>query len=114
MNFTPGVSKTATTSMRLRARKSGIRNKAAINPQDIAKLYNPVLRAWIAYYGCYNKWALAPVFRHFNTALIVRARKKFKSIQSSKRKAANFMKNISKIQPKLFAHWEIGMVDMFV
>ncbi|WP_342265442.1 group II intron reverse transcriptase/maturase [Cardinium endosymbiont of Philonthus spinipes] len=113
MNFTPGVSNTAIKSMRLETRKSGIRNKAAIKLQDIAKLYNPVLRGWIAYYGKYNKWALAPVFRHFNTSLIAWARKKFKTLQSSKRKVVSFMKNISKIQPKLFAHWEIGMVDMF-
>lgn len=113
MNFTPGVSKTTIKSMRLQTRKSGIRNKVEIKLEDIARQYNPVLRGWIEYYGCYNKWALAPVFRHFNTTLIVWTRKKFKTLKSSKRKAANFMKNISKRQPELFVHWRIGMVDMF-
>lgn len=70
MNFTPGVSKTAIKTMQLQTRKSGLRNKTAIKLQDIAKLYNPVLRGWIAYYGCYNKWTLTSVFRNFNTTLI--------------------------------------------
>jgi len=113
MNFTPGVSRTAIKSMRLQTRESGIRNKSELKLEDIAKKYNPVLRGWIEYYGCYNKWALASVFRHFNTTLIAWARKKFKTLKSSKRKAANFMKNISKRQPCLFVHWRIGMVDMF-
>lgn len=113
MNLTPGVSKAAIKSMRLQTRKSVIRNKVEIKLEDIAKQYNPVPRGWIEYYGCYNKWALAPVFQHFNTTLIVWARKKFKTLKSIKRKAANFMKNISKRQPGLFAHWRIGMVDMF-
>ena len=99
--------------MRLQTRESGIRNKSELKLEDIAKKYNPVLRGWIEYYGYYNKWALASVFRHFNITLIAWARKKFKTLKSSKRKAASFMKNISKRQPSLFVHWRIGMVDMF-
>lgn len=113
INFTPGVSKSAIKSMRTTIRRKGLRNKTDMSLEEIAKLYNPIIRGWIEYYGSYNRWALSPVFRHFNTTLIAWARKKFKKLRTSKRKAATFMKNISKRQPELFAHWQIGMIDMF-
>lgn len=113
VNFVPAVSKTALKSMRAKVRKSDIRNRTDLSLVDIAKWYNPILRGWIEYYGCYSKSSLYPVFRHFNKTLVAWVRRKYKRYQRHKTKAGQFMERISKREPRMFAHWKIGMVGAF-
>jgi len=113
VSFTPAVSKAALKSMRAETRKRNFRNRTEINLKDIAKMYNPVLRGWIEYYGRYNRSSLYPVFRHFNKTLIAWAMRKFKRFKNRKTLAGIFIENISKKEPSLFAHWKIGMAGGF-
>nr|WP_253310032.1 group II intron reverse transcriptase/maturase [Rickettsia endosymbiont of Ceutorhynchus assimilis] len=113
MSFTPGVSKNAIKSMRAKIRRSNIRNRADKSLSDIAKEYNPILRGWIQYYGCYNRWAMSKVLRHFNLSLISWARRKFRKLKTNQRKAAAFIRNIAEREPQLFAHWQVGIVSTF-
>lgn len=113
MNFTPGVSKDAIKAMCNETRQSNIRNRTDINLEDIAKIYNPVIRGWIEYYGCYNKAALYPVLRHFNMTLVSWAKRKFKKLKASKAKAGVFIRNISKRNAGMFAHWKLGIACTF-
>lgn len=113
VNFTPAVSKVALKSMRAETRKWGIRNRTDLNLKDIANMYNPVLRGWIAYYGRYYRSGLYPVFRHFNKTLIAWAMRKFGRFRDRKTWASIFMEKISEREPSLFAHWKAGMVGAF-
>ena len=69
INFSPAVSREAATRMRqeMRRWKVHVRSDKAID--DLARMWNPVLRGWIQYYGRFYKSALYPVFRHFDTTL---------------------------------------------
>lgn len=113
VNFTPAVSKVALKSMRAETRKWDIRNRTDLNLKDIANMYNPVLRGWIAYYGRYYRSGLYPVFRHFNKTLIAWAMRKFGRFRNRKTWASIFMEKISEREPSLFAHWKAGMVGAF-
>jgi RNA-directed DNA polymerase len=113
VSFTPAVSKSALKSMRAETRKWNFRNRTDLNLRDIATMYNPILRGWIEYYGRYCRSGLYPVFRHFNKTLISWVMRKYKRFKDKKTRASIFIKEISKKETHLFAHWKIGMVGAF-
>jgi RNA-directed DNA polymerase len=113
INFTPAVSKSALKAMRAKTRKANFRNQSNLTLQDIARLYNPVLRGWLLYYGKFYPSALYPVLRHFNQTLVAWARRKYKKLARHKTRAGQFIENISKTQPNLFPHWQRGMIGAF-
>jgi hypothetical protein len=99
--------------MRTKIRQSNIRNRTDLELEDISNWFNPILRGWIEYYGCYYRSGLYPVFRHFNMTLIAWLRRKYKKFQRHKTKAGIFMEKIAKKELKLFAHWKAGMIGAF-
>lgn len=113
ISFTPAVSNTAIKSMRAKIRRQGLRNRTELSLNEIALRYNPVLRGWINYYGCYTRSALYPVLRHFNKTLVAWAMKKYKQFRGNKTKASNFMIKISEREPHLFIHWKQEMRGVF-
>jgi RNA-directed DNA polymerase len=114
VSFTPAVSKEAQKSMRAETRKRGFRNRADLSLEEIAQVYNPVLRGWIGYYARYCSREIDPVLGHFNEALIAWAMRKYKKLKGHKTKAAIFMRKIAEKEPKLFAHWDRGFIRAFV
>jgi RNA-directed DNA polymerase len=110
VGFSPAVSKSAQKSMRAETRKWGLRNRTDLSLEDIAHMYNPVLRGWMGYYGRYYSSALDPVLGHFNETLIEWAMRKYKKLRNRKTMAALFMHKIVRRDPKLFVHWNKGMI----
>ncbi|MET0006119.1 MAG: group II intron reverse transcriptase/maturase [Candidatus Thiodiazotropha sp.] len=113
VNFTPAVSKSALNSMRQTTRKLNYRSRSNLSLADIARLYNPILRGWLGYYGRYSPSAMYPVLRHFNLTLVAWAMKKFKRLRGHKIRASRFLKKVAKQCPYLFVHWQRGMVGDF-
>ncbi len=113
VSFTPAVSKVALKSMRAETRRRNFRNRTDIDLKEIAKIYNPVLRGWIEYYGKYYRSSLYPVFWHFNKTLVMWVMRKYKRFKGHKTRASNFLEKLSEKEPQLFAHWKIGMVGSF-
>ena len=113
VSFSPAVSKTAQKSMRAETRKRGLRNRADLSLNDIANIFNPILRGWIGYYGHYSRSSLYPVLRHFNNMLVAWAVAKYKKFRGHKTQASIFLQKIAERQPTLFEHWKIGMVGAF-
>ncbi len=87
VSFTPAVSKQAVTVMRLRTRKLNYRNRMELSLADIARLHNPILRGWLAYYGKFSRSAMYPVLRHFNKTLVAWAMRKYKRLKGHKIRA---------------------------
>ena len=112
VGFTPAVSPSALKAMRQEVRRRGLRNRSDLSLEEISRLYNPVLRGWLAYYGRYCPSAMAPVLRHFNKALVAWARRKYKRVRGPER-AVRFVHRLAKRQPCLFVHWQRGMVAGF-
>ena len=80
-----------------------LRSDKAID--DLARMWNPVLRGWIQYYGRFYKSALYPVFRHFNDLLVRWAMRKYKRLRRHRRRAAHWLVEVAGREPRLFAHW---------
>lgn len=110
LGFNPAVSKTAQKAMRAETRRRNFRNRTELSLKDIARIYNPVLRGWLEYYGKFHKSAMYPVLNHFNKTLALWARRKYKKLAGHKTRSTNFIERISKREPSLFAHWKIGMI----
>ena len=112
VGFTPAVSRSALKKMRAEIR--WFRRRSDFSLSEIARLLNPKLRGWMAYYGQYYPSAMYAVWRHFNTTLVAWAMQKFKSLRRRKTRAGRFMERIAERDPSLFYHWSIGMVGVFV
>ena len=107
INFTPAVSTEAMTKMRQEMRRWQLprRSDKAIN--DLARMWNPVLRGWILYYGRFYQSELYPVFRHFNDLLVRWAMRKYKRLRRHHRRAAHWLVEVAGREPRLFAHWHL-------
>jgi RNA-directed DNA polymerase len=109
VGFTPAVSDEAKKAMRTATRQRNWRNRTELSLNEIARLFNPVLQGWLNYYGRYCCSGLNTVWRHFNQTLVSWIMSKYKSLKGHKRKAARFLGEIMKRDPKLFAHWQKGI-----
>ena len=72
---------------------------------NLAMMYNPIIRGWINYYGSYCKTVLYQVFKYLDVVLSRWAKRKYKRIKRRQRRAIHWVKRIIIRQPDLFAHW---------
>jgi RNA-directed DNA polymerase len=113
VSFTPAVSATALKTMRQTTRTWNFRNRTDLSLRDISRMYNPILRGWLEYYGRFCPSALYPLLRHFNKTLIAWAMRKYRRLKGHKTRASLFIEGIAKRHPGLFIHWRRGMVGAF-
>ena len=85
--------------------KLHLRSDKAID--DLARMWNPVLRGWIQYYGRFYPSALHPVFRHLDTTLARWAMRKFKRLRRHRRRAVHWLGGVARREPRMFAHWQL-------
>ena len=107
VNFSPAVSNKATKSIRKTMREWRLHLRSDKSLEDLAGMFNPVLRGWINYFKHYYKSAMYPTFQHFNRILAKWAMRKYKRLRKHKRRAQHWIARIAEKQPKLFAHWQL-------
>ena len=107
INFSPAVSNQAATKMRREMRRWRLHLRSDKALDDLAHMWNPVLRGWINYYGKFYKSALHPVFRHLNRTLIRWASRKYKRLRGHQRRAEHWLGGVARREPRLFAHWHL-------
>ena len=107
VNFSPAVSKPAATKIRCAMKRWRLHLRSALALDDLARLWNPVLRGWINYYGRFYKSALRPVFRQLNHSLTRWAMRKFKRLRRRPRQAQYWLGRVARREPRMFAHWDL-------
>lgn len=110
INFTPAASNKACKAMRQTIRNWRIHLKPDKELVDISRMFNPVIRGWINYYGRFYKSGLYQVLRHMNKALVHWIRRKYKKLTRHKKRAEHWLGRIARQIPQLFAHWEMGIL----
>ena len=113
VSFTPAVSKEARKAMRATTRATNLRNRTDLSLEQIAERFNPILTGWIEYYGKYCRSELNSVLTHFNSTIVWWLMHKYEKFKRHKIKAGNFLADIAKRNPTMFAHWKIGIVAAF-
>ena len=66
-----------------------------------SRMFNPKIRGWLQYYGRYY----APTCR----SLARWAYRKYKKLRGHLRRATHWVARISRRDPGLFAHWQLGV-----
>lgn len=110
INFTPGVSRKASKAMRNEIRQWRMHLKPDKEIDDLSRMFNPVIRGWINYYGRFYKSELYSVLRHMNRALVHWARRKYKRLSRRRRRAEHWLGGIARRSPWLFVHWKMGIL----
>lgn len=107
-SFCPGVSHKGAQEMRRTMRRNWkIARRTDKELSDLANMFNPIMRGWIAYYGRFYRSALVPVFRPLDDALMRWAQRKYKRFQGHTRRTWDWLRAIAARQPRTFAHWAI-------
>jgi RNA-directed DNA polymerase len=110
INFTPAVSNKSCKAIRQVIRGWRIHLKPDKELIDISRMFNPAIRGWINYYGCFYKSGLYPVLHKLNRAIIHWARRKYKRLARHRRRAEYWLGGIARREPQLFAHWQMGIL----
>ena len=105
VSFLPAVSDEAAKSMRRTIRGWRIHLMTERSIEDLACMFNPVIRGWINYYSQFYKSALYPILKQLNHALQRWAYRKYKKLHGRKRKALHLLQRIAKQLPRMFVHW---------
>ncbi len=109
INFSPAVSDKAGKAMRaeIRSWQLHLRSDKAI--EDLSRMFNPIIRGWLQYYGRYYRSALYPIMRQLDRSLARWAYRKYKKLRGHLRRATHWIARISLRDPRLFAHWQMGV-----
>jgi len=109
INFSPAISDKAGKAIReeIQSWKLPLRSDKAI--EDLSRMFNPKIRGWLQYYGQYYRSALYPYMRQLDRSLAQWAHRKYKKLRGHLRRAQHWIARISRRDPKLFAHWQMGV-----
>jgi len=108
VGFNPAVSNKAVKAIRETIRSWNLIRRTRETLEDFARMYNPVIRGWINYYGSYCKSALYRTLWHLDRVLSRWARRKYKRIRAGQRRAQHWLKRIIRREPGLFVHWQFA------
>jgi RNA-directed DNA polymerase len=109
INFSPAISNEAVKSIQETVRSWKLHRRSDKDITDLARMYNPIIRGWINYYGSYYKSALYRVFLQLVRALMRWAMRKYKRLRGHPQGATHWFGRIAQREPNLFAHWQMGM-----
>lgn len=77
--------------------------------EDLSRMYNPVIRGWIRYYGRFYKSELYNVLRYIDRQLVRWAKWKYKKLARGQLQATHWLGKVARRQPALFLHWQMGI-----
>jgi group II intron reverse transcriptase/maturase len=107
INFSPAISNKAAKAIRQEVRGWRLQLRSDKDLDDLARMFNAVIRGWINYFGAYYKSALYPTLLHIDRKLARWATRKFKRLRRHRRRAEQWLRRIARRQPGLFAHWRL-------
>jgi len=109
INFSPAVSDKAVKAIRAEIRSWNLHLRSDKAIDDLSRMFNPILRGWLQYYGRYYRSALYPPMRQLDRSLARWAYRKYKQLRRHLRRATHWVARLSRRDPKLFAHWQMGV-----
>lgn len=110
INFSPGVSNKAAKKMRDKVKKWRIALCSDKTLEDLSRIFGPAIRGWINYFKHFYKSAMYPTLRNINRILVRWAKRKFKRLRNHTRRARYWLAKVARREPKLFAHWQLGIL----
>lgn len=109
INFTPAVSNKSKKAMRQAVHNWRMHLKPDKTLEDLSRMFNPIIRGWVNYYGRFYKSELYSVLVYINQALVRWVQRKFKKFEHHQRQAIYWLGMIARRDSKLFVHWQMGI-----
>jgi RNA-directed DNA polymerase len=109
-SFIPAVSNKAIKAIQQKIHDWRLHLMSDKTLADISHMYNPKIRGWANYYGSFYKSGMYSVYYHINRALIRWAMRKFKKLRAHKLRTCNWLGRMARQEPKLFEHWQMGIL----
>jgi RNA-directed DNA polymerase len=105
--FLPAVAPGKLTDMSRKAASWRLHRRTTSTLDDLAEDVNPVLRGWLNYFTEFYPSAVIPIGKRMDRHLMRWARRKYKRLKRSDKRAWAWLKGVRKRAPDLFAHWEL-------
>ena len=112
INFSPAISNQAAKAIRDTFRSWRLPKRSDKAIEDLSRMFNPIIRGWLQYYGRYYRTALFPTWRGLDRDLALWAKRKYKKLRHHHRRARHWITRLSRREPELFAHWQMGARGM--
>jgi RNA-directed DNA polymerase len=104
-SFLPAVSPEKLTLMSRRVSSWRIHRRVNLTLDDLAPGINQVLRGWLAYFTAFYSTAVSPLCQRIDRHLVRWARKKYRRLERSDKRARAWLEGVRSRAPELFVHW---------
>ena len=104
--FLPAVSPEKLTAMSRRVSSWRIHRRVNLTLDDLAPGINQVLRGWLAYFTAFYSTAVSPLCQRIDRHLVRWARKKYRRLERSDKRARGWLEGVRSRAPELFVHWK--------
>lgn len=105
VGFNPAVSSKALKRMGLVIRRWNLHRRSDKSLADLGRMFNPIIRGWINYFGWVNKSAMVEMFKRLNLRLARWAMSKYKKLRGHRRRARHWIRQYLIHNADTFAHW---------
>lgn len=108
VGFTPAISNKAAKAMRDEICRWKLHLRSDRSLEEISRLYDPIIRGWVNYYGKYFRTNLYKALHPLHVILMKWAMRKYKRLKGRRRCANRWILGIRRRTPYLFAHWQLA------
>ncbi len=105
--FLPAVAPGKLTDMSRKAAAWRLHRRTNLTLDDLAEEVNPVLRGWLNYFTVFYSSAVIPIGKRMDRHLMRWARRKYKRLKRSEKRARAWLTGVRKRAPDLFVHWAL-------
>lgn len=105
--FQPAASRERVTEFSRKMHDKRLHRRSNQTLNDLAADINPEVAGWLTYFTAFYVTAVIPPARRIDHHLVRWARRKYKRLKRSDRKAWAWLKGVRKRDPELFAHWKL-------
>jgi RNA-directed DNA polymerase len=105
--FLPAVAPGKLTDMSRKVASWRLHRRTTWNLDGLAGEVNPVLRGWLNYFTVFYPSAVIPLSKRIDCHLVRWARRKYKRLEHSDKRARAWLRGVRQREPDLFAHWAL-------
>ena len=105
--FLPAASPKALVRIGREIRSWALHHRSDKSLKELAAIYNPTIRGWIAYYSHFYRTQLRPTLKRIDAYVIRWARRKYKRMVHQTKGARDWFDRLRRATPSLFAHWHL-------
>jgi group II intron reverse transcriptase/maturase len=106
-SFLPAASPDKLTDMSRKVTSWRLPRRTTLTLNDLAREVNPVLGGWLTYFTVFYPTAVEPIGKRMDHHLMRWARRKYKRLERSGKRAQAWLRQVRKRAPHLFAHWKL-------